>query len=369
MKTTKINWLGCALVLFLLSGCAGAPNLPRLFWPPPPEQPRLEFIGAYSAVEDFPKTSAQIFTEKLTGQKIVPAFKTPFGIASDGKGTVYVSDIHDRNLRVVDMNAPTIEYFTKDFLFATPLGLTVDSRGILYVADGAKGKVFVFGAEKKPLFTFGTPETISKPAYLSINENLGRIYVSDGDGHRVAVFDLQGKHLFSFGKHGGGDGEMYSPQGLAIDREGKVYVADMFNARIQVFDPDGKYLYKFGQRGDQIWQFDRPKSLAFDSEGHLYVLDSRKAAIIIYDREGKLLLTTGSGTPSTHKMGFGMPSSIFIDSNDRIYVADSLNKRFVVWQYLSEAFLSKHPVTDKDRDDLRKYMDESKKQRPSDRKP
>lgn len=361
MKMNKIKWFGLAMGLIFLSGCAGAPTLPRLFWPPPPEQPRLEFIGAYSAVEDFPKTASQRFTEKLTGTQIVPAFKTPFGIASDSKGTVYVSDIHDRNLRVIDMNAPTIEYFTKDFLFTAPLGMTIDSRDNLYVADGAKGKVFVFGPNKQPLFTFGSPEVISKPAYLAINEKLGRIYVSDGDGHRIVVFDLQGKSLFSFGQRGRGEGELYSPQGLAIDRNGHVYVADMLNARIQVFDADGKYLSKFGQRGDQIWQFDRPKSLAFDSEDHLYVLDSRKSVIIIYDTEGKLLLTTGTGSPSTHKMGFGLPSSIFIDANDRIYVADSLNKRFAVWQYLSQGYLAKHPVTDKDREDLLKFMEESKK--------
>lgn len=358
-----LNFLKINLVLgvFLLSGCAAAPTLPRLVWPPPPEQPRLEFIGAYSAVEDFPKSSGQLLTEKLTGKQVLPAFKTPFGIASDGQGTVYVSDIHDRNLRVVDMKAPSIEYFTKDFLFATPLGLTVDSRGNLYVADGAKGKVFVFGPGKTPLFTFGTPEVISKPAYLAINEKLGRLYVSDGNGHQIVVFDLQGKHLFSFGKMGSGAGELYSPQGVAIDPAGNIYVADMLNARIQIFDADGKYLNKFGARGDQIWQFDRPKALAFDSEGHLYVLDSRKAAIIIYDTEGKLLLTTGTGTPSTHKMGFGLPSSIFIDANDRIYVADGLNKRFSVWQYLSQAYLSKHPITDKDREELLKFMESSKK--------
>lgn len=365
MELKKISWFGLVLTLVMLTGCAGPQKLPRLFWPPPPEQPRLEFIGAYSAVEDFPKSPGQLFTEKMTGKQVVPAFKTPFGVASDGKGLVYVSDIHDRNLRVIDMNAPTIEYFTKELLFATPLGMTMDSRDNLYIADGAKEKVFVFGPGKKPLFTFGTPEVISKPAYLAINEKLDRIYVSDGDGHRIVVFDMRGKHLFSFGTKGEGEGEFYSPQGVAIDQEGKVYVADMFNARIQVFDAEGKYLSRFGQRGDQIWQFDRPKSLAFDSEGHLYVLDSRKAAILIYDRNGKLLLTTGTGAPSTHKMGFGLPASIFIDANDRIYVADSLNKRFAVWQYLSQAYLAKNPITEKDREELEKYIEESRKQQPA----
>ena len=77
------------------------------------------------------------------------------------------------------------------------------------------------------------------------------------------------------------------------------------------------------------------------------------------------MLTTGTGNPSSHKMGFGMPSSIFIDANDRIYVADSLNKRFSVWQYLSKAYLAKYPVTDKDNDALLRFIEESKKQNSS----
>ena len=202
MKMMKVNGFSLAMVLLLLSGCASAPTLPRLFWPPPPEQPRLEFIGAYSAVEDFPKTSGQRFAEKLIGQRVVPAFKTPFGIASDGKGTVYVSDIHDHNLRVIDMNAPSIEYFSKDFSFATPLGLTVDSLGNLYVADGAKGKILVYGGNKQLLLTFGDPDVISKPTYIAVNEHLGRIYVSDGYAHRIVVFDLKGEHQFTFGTKG-----------------------------------------------------------------------------------------------------------------------------------------------------------------------
>jgi DNA-binding beta-propeller fold protein YncE len=353
--------LAITLLSLLVSGCAAkVEELPRILWPPPPEQPRIEFIGTYSSNADFPKTSWEKTTEKIVGNEGGYAFKTPFGVAADGKGMVYVSDIHHHNVKIFDFNARTVEFLSKEPIFGTPLGLQIDDAGNLYVADGQKQMVMVFAADKKPLFTFSDPQVVDKPAYLALNQKLGRIYVSDGQGHRIAVFDLRGNHLFSFGSKGSGDGQLYAPQGLAIDGQGRVFVADMFNSRIDVFDADGIFLYKFGERGDQAWQFENPKDLAFDSEGNLYIIDSRKASILTYSPDGKLLLVTGSGGATGHKLGFAVPTAIFIDKTDRIFVADALNKRFAVWQYLSASYLKKHPITEEDLEKTLRFIEKSK---------
>jgi DNA-binding beta-propeller fold protein YncE len=347
-----------AVLSLFISGCAGkGKELPRILWPPPPEQPRIEYIGTYSSEVDFTKTRWEKTAANIVGSGAEYAFKTPFGIASDGKGKVYVSDIHHHNIRIFDFNAKTVEFLSKNPIFGTPLGLEVDSVGNLYVADGQKQVVMVFAADKRPLFSFSDPQIVAKPAYLALNRKLGRIYISDGMGHRIVVFDMQGHHLFSFGKQGSSDGELYSPQGLAIDGQGRVFVADMFNSRIQVFDTEGAFLYKFGERGDQVWQFESPKDLAFDSDGNLYVVDNRKASILTYSPDGKLLLVTGAGRATGNKLGFGTPASIFIDQNDRIYVADSINKRFAVWQYLSEAYLKDHPITEQDIEKIQDFIE------------
>jgi DNA-binding beta-propeller fold protein YncE len=332
----------------LLAGCAKPPEMPRILWPPPPDTPRLEFIGAYASQDDFPKTGPQAFTEGIVGKPPLALFKSPFGIVADARGKVYVSDMHDKNVRVYDLKAHTVNYLFKHPVLDTPFGMVMDGAGNIYVADGARGKVMVFSADGRPLFSFGSSEVLTKPAYLALNERLERIYVSDGAGHRIVVFDMRGKYLFSFGRLGGGPSDLHSPQGLAIDAQDHVFVADMLNARVQVFDADGRYLYLFGERGDLPSQFEAPKDLAFDSDGNLYAIDSRRPLLYTYTPDGRLLLTTGGSSRTGHKLGFTRPTSIYIDSSDRIYVADMLNRRFSVWQYLSEAYLKEHPITDED---------------------
>ena len=187
---------------------------------------------------------------------------------------------------------------------------------------------------------------MTKPAYLAVNEKLDRLYVSDGRENRIVVFDLKGRHLFSFGRRGGEEGTFNAPQGLAIDGQGRLFVADQLNARIQVFDAEGQFLYKFGDRGDQQWQFEGPKDLAFDGDGNLHVLDVRKAALVIYSPEGRLLLHLG-GKATSSPVGFSLPVALSITKDNKIYIAEGFNRRFSLWQYLSEEYIRQNPLDDK----------------------
>ncbi|GAB4176917.1 MAG: 6-bladed beta-propeller [Geothermobacteraceae bacterium] len=320
-------------------------------------------MGVYYSEASFQKSDKQKLMAQILGGGGQYTFKTPFGIASNGKGIVYVSDIHDHNVRVYDFNRKKVEFLTKQPVMKTPFGLDVDSKGNLYIADGGLGKVLVYDKERRPLFAFGEDkEVLTKPAYLDINEKMGRIYVSDGKGHRVVVFDMGGQYLFSFGTLGNQSGQFHAPQGIAIDEQNRVFVADMLNARVQVFDADGKYLYSFGERGDQANQFENPKDLAFDSDGNLHVVESRRSSLYTYKPDGTLLLVTGEGRATSSEWGFSSPKSVFVDQSDRIYVAESLGKRFVIWQYMSKAYLARNPYTDSDKKALLDYMERMSQQ-------
>jgi DNA-binding beta-propeller fold protein YncE len=346
-STCRISTLFLFAVMLLTGGCAEPQKL-RVVFPPPPDEPRMEFIAVMYSQDDFPKGGAGRAARNILGSTAQDRFKTPAGIASDGKGRVYIADIHDRNVKVFDFNDRSVNYLMKQTIFHNPAGLAVDADGRLYVGDVGSGKIFVFDPHGNPLYNFSDNALFEKPSYLAINNALGRLYVSDGKRNKIIVFDLQGNHLFTFGEGGDGEGELYGPQGLAIDKEGRVFVPETLNARISVFDADGKFLYKFGNRGDQVWQFESPKACAFDSEGNLHVLDQRKAAIFTYQPDGKLLLFTGAGKATSHVLGFGSPMAISIDAGDRIYIADALEHRFSIWQYLSKGYLAKHPLTEED---------------------
>jgi sugar lactone lactonase YvrE len=343
--TMTLNTLRRSFLFLLLASLAGCavPTRPVVYWPAPPNEPRLQWINTVSSQDDFDKTSGQVFIENLSGKPPFDFFKKTSGIASDGKGKVYVADIDMGNVKIFDFNKRTLEYLSPTAMFKIPLGLAVDSRGRLYVADGGRSQVMVFDADRRPLSTIGDPETVTKPAFMALNERLGRLYVTDSQGHRVVVFDLQGKHLFSFGQPGSAPGDFFSPTGIAIDSQDRVFVADTLNARIEAFDAEGAFLFAFGERGDQEWQFESPRGLAFDSEDHLYVAEARKSALMIFQADGTPLLRLG-GTPSVNPLGFAMPSGIDIDASDRIYVTDTMNRRFSVWQYLSAAYLRDHPL-------------------------
>jgi len=346
----KVQIVRIMVILFfvLLTGCAGKSDRPRILWPPPPGESKLEWIGVYSSERDFPKTDTEKRFTDFLGDTSRYQFITPFGIAANGNGKVFISDIHLKNVRIFDFEKRTVQNLTSSSVFQLPLGMDMGGDERLYVADGTRKIVLVFDNNLNMVDSLGGAGLWEKPAFIAVNEDLGRIYVTDGLGCKIVVLDMKGEHLFSFGKRGSGQGEFNAPQGLAFNNKNELFVADMLNARIQVFDAEGNYLRGFGKRGDRVWQMENPKDLAFDSMGNMYLTDSRRGSFRIFDSLGTLLLDTGSTGRSAHPLGFSNPASIYVDKNDRVYIVDMLNKRFAVWQYLSGEYLKKHPVTEED---------------------
>lgn len=353
MRVVSVRSLFVLGVLVLaLSGCGGK-TLPRFVWPPPPDQPRMEWVGNYYS-EISLKSGA---LGKFLGDQENLLMTTPFGIVSDANGRVFVSDIHRSNVWVFDFNEKTAELLSKNSGMKSPAGLALDAAGHLYIADVGKGVVWVYDTSGKPLRVIGDKGVMTKPAYIAIDGDTGRIFVSDGVEHNIAIFDKEGTLIKKFGERGNQPGQFFAPQGLAIGPDHRLYVADMLNARVQYFDLEGNYLDTFGIRGDQIGQFENPKDLAFDSEGNLHVVDGRRSELLTFTGEGELLLVTGEGAASTSEFGFTAPRAIFIDKNDRIYISESVGRRFSVWQYMSAAYLKRKPYTDADRDALQKYIE------------
>lgn len=333
------------LLLLTLAACAAPKTTQRVLWPSPPERPRLEWIKNYYSQDDFPKGGTQAALEGFLGKPPLIFFSRPFGIASDPtRGLVYISDSDAKEVRYYDLVNYSIHRLNAVTSFGRPMGMTIDQQGNLYVCDGYQRSVLVFGPDHQPRLAIGGPEFLENPAYVEVNDQLGRVYVADGRASKIVVFDLKGSKLFEFGSFGAEDGQFRAPQGMAIDKDNRLFVADMLNARVQVFDADGQFLYRFGERADVPGGFESPKDLAFDSEGNLHILDTRKSLLLSYTADGKLLLHTGGAKASSSPVGFALPTSIYIDKTDRMYITDAFNMRFSVWQYLSDAYLAKNPV-------------------------
>lgn len=363
--STRPLFLQLLIVLSLfLGGCAATEPQPRFVWPPPPDEPRLEFIGNYYSEASFEKGKGGKLLAEVTGAIQGEAiFISPFGIATDGKGVVYVSDIYQHNVRVYNFNEKTVNFLTKDTRMASPLGLALDRQGNLYIADAGQSKIHVYGPDQQPRYNIRNEQELGKPAYLAVHEELQRLYVSDPGKNRIGVFSLAGDFLFAIGELGDTAGKFFAPQGIVFGPDGNLYVADSLNARIQVLTPAGEFVRMFGERGDQPGQFENPKDLAFDSVGNLHILEGRRSDLLTFTPEGQALLITGGGVATNSPYGFAAPRSIDIDASDRIYIAEATNKRFSIWQYMSADWLAKHPYTEADRQQLINYVEKLKKQR------
>lgn len=343
----QLLWPMAALLL-LLAGCSAPPSRTlRYLLPTPPDEPRIEWLGTYASQDDFTKTSGELAMESILGKPPLERFMGPYGIAADGAGKVFITDVYLQNIRVYDLNRRKVEFFLREPILQRPYYLAIDSQKQLYVADAMLKKVLVFSPGATLVKTYGNKDELTNPVYVEVDEKQRRLYISDSEQQQIHVYGLDdGRHLFAFGK-----GVLLGPQGVAIGPNGHVYVADTLNALIRVFDAEGKLLRSFGERNDTQGGMEHPKDLAFDSEGNLWLVDYRKPVLRAFAPDGTFLFVTGG--PVTHKMGFGTPSGIYISPEDDIFIVDFITKRFSHWRYLSKAALARHPVTAEDLEALR----------------
>ncbi len=325
------SFLLLSFVLFL-GGCAASVQRTELFWPPPPEKPRIEFVEILRDGNYFGTSFFKSFLAAFLGQSRRDRLFKPYGVAVDSMGRVYVTDTGLGQVFVFDKVEKKVRMIgdAGEGKLSLPTGITIGDS-MVFVSDSRLKRVFGYDLQGNLKMAIGAKDEFVSPSGLAYDEGTKRLYVVDTGKHEVRVYDRSGKFLFSFGKRGGGDGEFNYPTNIFV-RDGKVYVMDTMNFRVQIFDLNGKFLYKFGSLGDRPGYFSRPKGIAVDSQNHIYVVDAAFDNFQIFDDKGQILLfigTAGSGPGE-----FDLPAGIFIDQHDFIYVVDQLNSRVEVFRFL-----------------------------------
>ncbi len=348
----QIIWKVFSLVFIglLLYSCGGAKKpqkVEKIFWPLPPEEPRILYLGSYHGESDFKGKSA---LDVLLGEpdKDVPRnLIKPYGVAARF-GKIFAGDTVAAVVFVIDPKNRKVSFIGDKPMgkLRIPVGIDIDKKGRVYVADARQQRVFVYDLKGKFITAIGDPDgpgKLERPAGIALNEKNGRLYIVDVMDHRVKVYSIKdGEFLFAFGKRGRGEGEFNFPTNIAVDRRnGNVAVVDTMNFRVQIFDSEGQFLRTFGKLGIVPGTFARPKGIGIDSEGHIYVADAAFNNIQIFDDKGRILLFIGKF--GTRPGEFNLPAGLYVDRGDRIYVADSMNRRIQVFQYISEAWKKKYP--------------------------
>lgn len=307
---------------------------------------------------------------------------SPYGLACDAKGNLYIADLGNARVRKVtpDGNITTIAGGGTQALSA-PRNLALDSTGNLYISDFTGQRVYRLGTDGTLVTAVGTgvagfsgdggPATqaqLSFPAGLALDLQ-GSLLIADSGNHLVRK--VTQSRISSIAKAS-------TPTGLAVDTLGALYIADpsaadvvkipatgpsvvLLNAAVQdvVFSPDGN-LYAsvgntvlrvdaagavtahagggslaYGDSGSATQaRLNHPSGVATDSSGNLYIADRDNNRIRRVSTDGTI--TTVAGTGASGNAGDGglatdaqlnAPSSVSVDAAGNLYIADTGNQR------------------------------------------
>ena len=266
----------------------------------------------------------------------------PEGIATDGRGNIYVADANDHRIRklAADGTIRTIAGtgvagFSGDDGPASaaqlnaPYGLCIDRLGNLYVADLANGRVRRISADGTISTVAGggaTPPGGDGDGGQAVNAKLsaprnvttdahGSLYISDFSGQRVLKVDPNGTltTVAGTGTAGySGDGAsalraaIAYPAGIAIDRLGVLYIADTGNKKIRrVYQG-----FMSTVLGTPAFQLNVPTGLAVDRLDNLYIADNRTTMIRVGQQGVVTPVPVGGG-------------DVAVDALDNVYTTGS----------------------------------------------
>ncbi len=155
------------------------------------------------------------------------------------------------------------------------------------------------------------------------NDTNGNDGNNDG-GTKVLQFDTM------WGEPGDGNGQFFSPYGVAVDSAGNVFIADRSNDRIQKFTSNGVYLTGWGD-------FNWPIGVALDiNNGNVYVADSGNDRIQKFTANGTFVVKWGEFGAGDGQ--FDDPCGVAVDKDGNVYVADSRNNRIQIFSLSYDEF-------------------------------
>jgi hypothetical protein len=304
------------LLLLIFLGCKGPQeevSRGPVFYPEPPDPPKLQFLKAFSSEGDVGAAQASAFESFIVGEAEEEKIKKPYGIAlHDSK--FYICDTDLKQVIILDLANRTFGYMKKDKRMVNPVNIYIEPDGTKYITDPMSGAVFVLNNDNRILRILCRELKIA-PADIYVRGQ--NCYVTDIARHQVVVFDkVSGKLVKRIGRKGSNpitDPPEYFAHisDLTLDVEGNIYVTDRLAANIKKFSPEGEFIRLFGGLGTNINLFGRPKGLSIDRDNRIWIVDAASEVAKIYNEKGQLLLFFGF--PGDNPGNINLPSKIILD--------------------------------------------------------
>ncbi|MGH7956747.1 MAG: hypothetical protein ACREH8_07020, partial [Opitutaceae bacterium] len=266
--------------------------------------------GAVSTLAGLPGSAGS-----ANGSGITARFNTPYGIAADASGTLYVADSVNESIRRIAPNG-TVTHFA-----GSPIGGSTDGTG--------------------PAARFFRPQGVALDA-------AGNVYVADTFNHSIRKLSpaaVSSTLAGPGGNFGGTDGPAASarfnrPRGIGMDRQGNLFVSESFNNTVRKITPDGIVSTFAGQAGALDYndatgtaaRFGSPSGLTLDGTDNIFIVDQFYNALRRITPQGAVQswagtpgIVTGSADGQFNVGRFNQPQGVAVDRDGIAYVADAGN--------------------------------------------
>ncbi|MFT3829922.1 MAG: immunoglobulin domain-containing protein [Opitutaceae bacterium] len=286
-------------------------------------------------------------------------FLSPYGVAVDSSGTVFVADSANQAIRKILADG-TVTTIGKGLVygdldgkgntaeFCEPTLSSIAPDGALLVADLANHSVRRVTPDGEVTTIFRGSGTVI-PSCPVMDENGTLFFIYDNAIYRVPAGG--GESVFVGTESGYVDGvgsaaRFRSPCGMVIDREGSLFVADYYNNAIRKVTAGGSVSTLAGGQGSGFLdgvgaaaKFTYPCALALGHDGVVVVADWYNNAIRTISPAGEVSTLAGGGSAGNGDSGFrdGMgraalfrgPNAIALDSKGNAYVQDNAAIRMI----------------------------------------
>jgi len=324
----------------------------KLVWPNPPAPPRMKYLN-YFCCQKAPEAQAKkksSWMDRMAGgvpadQKAAenPLFSlwTPYGIAVDSKGALYVADGKVGAVFIFKTETKDLQMIKNgvNARFGDIIGLAIDDSDRLFVSDTKFHRILVFNKEHKIEGAISEGGLVDPAGMVVDNENRF-LYVADAGRDQVMVYDADNLNLLrTIGTAGKKhelteEGQFAAPTNVALDQDNNLYVTDMFNNRVEVFDADGNFIRAWGKAGDRPGYFSRPKGIAIDSDGHVWIADSVQDILQCYTQDGHLLMWMGGH--GLFPGQFRTVAAVYIDKNNHMFTSEQYPGRVQMFRYFTD---------------------------------
>jgi sugar lactone lactonase YvrE len=301
---------------------------------------------------------------------IAASFREPSSLTTDGNGNLYVSDKGNNLIRKIVLATGEVTTLAGSGVpgcvngtdtsatFNAPSGIATDGKGNLYVAEQGNNDIRKIVISTGVVTTLagnnstghadgiGTAASFFYPTGLTYDGS-GNLYVADKGNNEIRKIVISSKAVSTIAGHttaGSADGvgtsaSFFDPAGIVADRSGNLYVTDLMNNKIRKIvistsavstiagsvksgSTDG-----FGVNAS----FNAPSEITYDGNSYLYVADTHNNEIRKITIDNGMVTTVagstnpGSANGSGMSASFNWPTGITTDVSGTLYVADLLN--------------------------------------------